>query len=172
MGKRRGLTAVLATLVSLSLFAAPVMANPGNGNGNGGGHGNSSGNHGNKGNQGNQGNKDHKGNSGDKKNVSSDKRKNYGKPDHVDSDISFATARHLAVNYGLTGYDALPPGIAKNLARGKPLPPGIAKKVVPASMLGELPYYPGYEWRIVGDDLVLIALSTAVVTAIINGVFD
>ena len=35
MGKRRGLTAVLATLVSLSLFAAPVMANPGNGNGNG-----------------------------------------------------------------------------------------------------------------------------------------
>ncbi|CAM6401843.1 MULTISPECIES: anti-virulence regulator CigR family protein [Citrobacter] len=172
MGKRRGLTAVLATLVSLSLFAAPVMANPGNGNGNGGGHGNSSGNHGNKGNQGNQGNKDHKGNSGDKKNVSSDKRKNYGKPDHVDSDISFATARHLAVNYGLTGYDALPPGIAKNLARGKPLPPGIAKKAVPASMLGELPYYPGYEWRIVGDDLVLIALSTAVVTAIINGVFD
>lgn len=172
MGKRRGLTAVLATLVSLSLFAAPVMANPGNGNGNGGGYGNSSGNHGNKGNQGNQGNKDHKGNSGDKKNVSSDKRKNYGKPDHVDSDISFATARHLAVNYGLTGYDALPPGIAKNLARGKPLPPGIAKKAVPASMLGELPYYPGYEWRIVGDDLVLIALSTAVVTAIINGVFD
>lgn len=172
MGKRRGLTAVLATLVSLSLFAAPVMANPGNGNGNGGGHGNSSGNHGNKGNLGNQGNKDHKGNSGDKKNVSSDKRKNYGKPDHVDSDISFATARHLAVNYGLTGYDALPPGIAKNLARGKPLPPGIAKKAVPASMLGELPYYPGYEWRIVGDDLVLIALSTAVVTAIINGVFD
>lgn len=52
------------------------------------------------------------------------------------------------------------------------LPPGIAKKTVPASMLGQLPYYPGYEWKIVGDNLVLIALSTAVVTAIINGVFD
>jgi len=171
MGKRRGFTAVLATLVSLSLFAAPVMANPGNGNGNGngGGHGNSSANHGNKGNQGNNG---HKGNGGEKKNASSDHRKNYGKPDRVEADISFATARHLAVNYGLTGYDSLPPGIAKNLARGKPLPPGIAKKTVPASMLGELPYYPGYEWKIVGNDLVLIALSTAVVTAIINGVFD
>ena len=172
MGKRRGLTAVLATLVSLSLFAAPVMANPGNGNGNGhggGGQGNSSGNHGNKGNQGNNG---QKGNSAQKNNGSSDHRKNYGKPDHVESDISFATARHLAVNYGLTGYDSLPPGIAKNLARGKPLPPGIAKKTVPASMLGQLPYYPGYEWKIVGDDLVLIALSTAVVTAIINSVFD
>ena len=157
MGKRRGLTAVLATLVSLSLFAAPVMANPGNGNGNGhgGGQGNSSGNQGTKGNQGNHG---QKGNPAQKNNGSSDHRKNYGKPDHVESDISFATARHLAVNYGLTGYDSLPPGIAK--------------KAVPASMLGELPYYPGYEWRIVGDDLVLIALSTAVVTAIINGVFD
>lgn len=168
MGKRRGLTAVLATLVSLSLFAAPVMANPGNGNGNGhgGGQGNSSGNQGNKGNHG------QKGNGEQKNNVASEHRKNYGKPEHVESDISFATARHLAVNYGLTGYDSLPPGIAKNLARGKPLPPGIAKKTVPASMLGELPYYPGYEWKIVGDDLVLIALSTAVVTAIINGVFD
>lgn len=168
MGKRRGLTAMLATLVSLSLFGAPVMANPGNGNGNGhgGGQGNSSGNQGNKGNHG------QKGNGEQKNNVASEHRKNYGKPDHVESDISFATARHLAVNYGLTGYDSLPPGIAKNLARGKPLPPGIAKKAVPASMLGELPYYPGYEWKIVGDDLVLIALSTAVVTAIINGVFD
>ncbi|EMN3920623.1 hypothetical protein REJ49_003431 [Citrobacter farmeri] len=165
MGKRRGLTAVLATLVSLSLFAAPVMANPGNGNGNGhgGGQGNSSGN---------QGNNGQKGNSAQKNNGSSDHRKNYGKPDRVESDISFATARHLAVNYGLTGYKSLPPGIAKNLARGKPLPPGIAKKTVPASMLGELPYYPGYEWKIIGDNLVLIALSTAVVTAIINGVFD
>ena len=76
------------------------------------------------------------------------------------------------MNLGLTGYQSLPPGIAKNLTRGKPLPPGIAKKTVPASMQGQLPYYPGYEWKIVGDNLVLIALSTAVVTAIINGVFD
>lgn len=173
MGMRHGLKAVLATVISLSLFATPVLANPGNGNGNNGGnHGNSSGNHGNNsGNHGNKGNTQ-KGNAGEKNNASSDHRKNYGKPDHVESDISFATARHLAVNYGLTGYDSLPPGIAKNLARGKPLPPGIAKKAVPASMLGELPYYPGYEWKIVGDDLVLVALSTAVVTAIINGVFD
>ncbi|HAZ55034.1 MAG TPA: hypothetical protein DCY50_08550, partial [Franconibacter helveticus] len=98
--------------------------------------------------------------------------KNYGKPDRVEADISPSRARQLAVNYGLTGYQSLPPGIAKNLARGKPLPPGIAKKTVPADMLRDLPYYPGYEWRVVGEDLVLIALSTAVVTAIINGVFD
>ncbi|MDI5823374.1 anti-virulence regulator CigR family protein, partial [Salmonella enterica subsp. enterica serovar Kentucky] len=45
------------------------------------------------------------------------------------------------------------------LTRGKPLPPGIAKKTVPASMLGQLPYYPGYEWKIVGDNLVLIVVK-------------
>ncbi|CAK7024161.1 TPA: hypothetical protein LSH94_002105 [Morganella morganii] len=90
----------------------------------------------------------------------------YGK------DLSYAQARWLASESGLLGYHALPPGIAKNLARGKPLPPGIAKRSVPAHMRDRLPYYPGYEWKIAGDDLVLIALSTAVVTYIINDVFE
>lgn len=98
-------------------------------------------------------------------------KSNKSVSDDVAARVSFDHARHLAVNYGLTGYESLPPGIAKNLARGKPLPPGIAKKTVPASMLGQLPNYPGYEWRVVGDDLVLVALSTAIVTSIINGVF-
>ncbi|WP_242814580.1 anti-virulence regulator CigR family protein [Klebsiella aerogenes] len=162
MLKRQAIKTALAMVMSVTMAAAPALANPGNGNGNGE-HGNSGKNiyHGNKGNHGHSDNGGGKG-----------QRKNYGKPDHVDSDISYTTARALAVNYGLTGYKALPPGIAKNLARGKPLPPGIAKKTVPASMLNQLPYYPGYEWRVVGDDLVLIALSTAVVTAIINSVFD
>ncbi|PJX30068.1 hypothetical protein CWM53_22685 [Klebsiella sp. A-Nf5] len=167
MLKRRTLKTALAAVISLAVLAAPVYANPGNGNG-GGNHGNS-GNHGNDGNNGDHGNK------GQNKGQSTDdhgNRKNYGKPDHVDSDISFSRARSLAVNYGLVGYQALPPGIAKNVARGKPLPPGIAKKTLPASMINDLPYYPGYEWRAVGDDLVLVALSTVIVTAVINGVFD
>jgi Ni/Co efflux regulator RcnB len=151
---RRFNSLALAVVLSLAFVSAPGMANPGNGNGNGN-HGNAE--HGNKqkndhGNQGKAG----------KKNVSDD----------VSVRLSYDRARSLAVNYGLTGYSSLPPGIAKNLARGKPLPPGIAKKMVPASMLGQLPSYPGYEWRIAGDDLVLIALSTAIVTAVINGVFE
>ncbi|MGR7386942.1 anti-virulence regulator CigR family protein [Klebsiella aerogenes] len=181
MIKRRTLKSALAAVISLAVLAAPVYANPGNGNGGGGGHGNSGGggNHGNSG--GNHGNSGHHGNSSDHSNKGqgNDKskedhgnRKNYGKPDHVDSDISFSRARSLAVNYGLVGYQALPPGIAKNVVRGKPLPPGIAKKTLPASMINDLPYYPGYEWRAVGDDLVLVALSTAIVTSVINGVFD
>ena len=161
MLKSRALKAAFAVVLSVNVLAAPVYANPGNGNG-GGGQGNNgkSGEHGNKG-HGNAGPKDKHGN-----------RKNAGRPDNVGSDINFSFARNLAVNNGLVGYQSLPPGIAKKVARGKPLPPGIAKKSLPPSMLDQLPSYPGYEWRAVGDDLVLIALSTAVVTAVINGVFD
>lgn len=170
MSTRRFTTTALAVVLSLSFATAPVMANPGNGNGhgNGGGQGNS-GNHGN-GNSG-KGNSDNHGNKQNNGNHTSGKSNKSVRED-VDARVSYDHARHLALNYGLTGYDSLPPGIAKNLARGKPLPPGIAKKTVPASMLGQLPSYPGYEWRVVGKDLVLIALSTAIVTTIINGVFD
>ena len=172
MFKRRTLKTALAAVISLAVLAAPVYANPGNGNGGGHGNGNGGGNHGNSGNHGNGGDHSNQGQGNGKSDEDHGNRKNYGKPDHVDSDISFSRARSLAVNYGLVGYQALPPGIAKNLVRGKPLPPGIAKKTLPASMIHDLPYYPGYEWRAVGDDLVLVALSTAIVTAIINGVFD
>lgn len=174
MATRRLTTTALTVVLSLTFATAPVMANPGNGNG-GGGHGNSGGqgnggNHGN-GNSGNHGNgmSDTHGNK--KSGLDNPGKSNKSVSDDVDARVSFDHARHLAVNYGLTGYESLPPGIAKNLARGKPLPPGIAKKTVPASMLGQLPNYPGYEWRVVGDDLVLVALSTAIVTSIINGVF-
>lgn len=60
MNNRRGLTAVTATLITFSLSATPVLANPGNGNG--GGHGNNAANQGNNGNG-------HKGNAGQKRNT-------------------------------------------------------------------------------------------------------
>lgn len=167
MSTRRFTTTALAVVLSLTFATAPVMANPGNGNGNGHGNGGGQGNSGNHGN-GNSGNQGHKQDKGHQNSVKSNK----SVKDDVDARVSYDHARHEALNYGLTGYESLPPGIAKNLARGKPLPPGIAKKAVPASMLGQLPSYPGYEWRVVGKDLVLIALSTAIVTTIINGVFD
>ncbi|MGY0266059.1 hypothetical protein ACTHI9_27325, partial [Citrobacter freundii] len=40
------------------------------------------------------------------------------------------------------------------------------------TMMNQLPYYPVYEWQVVGDNRVLFALSTAIVTAVLNGVFD
>ena len=51
----------------------------------------------------------------------------------------------------------LPPGIAKNLARGKPLPPGIARTRVPDAVLVQLPWRPpGYTFFLVGDRIVLL----------------
>ncbi|MCB1669694.1 MAG: anti-virulence regulator CigR family protein [Gammaproteobacteria bacterium] len=86
--------------------------------------------------------------------------------------ISTGEARRLAVNYGLTGMRSLPPGIRRNLARGKPLPPGIARQMVPGRMLADLPVVPDHEWRIAGRDLVLIALGTLVVVEILQNVFE
>lgn len=92
--------------------------------------------------------------------------------DLVYAGITAALAREYALDYGLGGYSDLPPGIRKNLARGKPLPPGIAKKTVPGSFMGRLPSYPGYEWHVAGTDLILIAVGTAVIADILYDVFD
>lgn len=64
---------------------------------------------------------------------------------------------------------ALPPGIAKNLARGKPLPPGIAKQIDPA-LARQLPYYPGYEWRQYGTDAVLVEVGTTIVREVLRDI--
>ena len=90
----------------------------------------------------------------------------------VTAAITLEQARHLAVSNNLTGYSALPPGIRKNLGRGKPLPPGIAKKAVPGPLLARLPKYPGYEWQVCGSDLVLVAIATAIIADVLVGVFD
>ena len=85
--------------------------------------------------------------------------------------ITALAARDLAMGGKHTGYKALPPGIAKNLARGKPLPPGIAKKAVPSGMLSGLPVHPGYEWQAVGSDLVLMQAGTQVIADVLRDVF-
>lgn len=92
--------------------------------------------------------------------------------DLVYAGITATLAHRYALDYGLSGYSSLPPGIRKNLARGKPLPPGIAKKMVPSPLLSRLPRYPGYEWRVAGSDLILIAVATAVVADVLYDVFD
>ena len=57
--------------------------------------------------------------------------------------------------------ESLPPGIAKNVARGKPLPPGIAKKMVPADLLAVGPR--------VSNDVSFSIVGRAVV-ALKNGI--
>ncbi len=90
---------------------------------------------------------------------------------HRGAGISRDEARAIARQYNLGGYNQLPPGIAKNLQRGKPLPPGIAKKQVPPSMYSRLPSRPGYDWMIVGEDLILLQESTNTIVDVLSGVF-
>lgn len=78
-------------------------------------------------------------------------------------------ARHGAAAFGPV--QSLPPGIAKNYARGKPLPPGIARKALPSGLLGLLPPRPGYEWGVVDRDVVLLVAGTMIVADILRNAF-
>ena len=64
----------------------------------------------------------------------------------------------------------LPPGIAKNVARGKPLPPGIAKRALPGGLLAIGPKVDrDVSFAIVGD--VVVATRSGVVIDVLAGVF-
>ncbi len=104
-----------------------------------------------------------------------DQRHNDRRAPHRDehafprASITSRDAREIAHqnNIRFEDYKRLPPGIRKNMARGKPLPPGLAARTVPPRYLEHLPHYSGYEWRIYGTDLVLITIGTAIVADIL-----
>ena len=65
----------------------------------------------------------------------------------------------------------LPPGIAKNLERGKSLPPGIAKQHLPNDLQSTLPKTPdGYERIIVDGKILLIEIATQVVRDVLTDI--
>jgi hypothetical protein len=105
-------------------------------------------------------------------------QQNKGKDDaQVDIDLVFggidrATARDLAREFGITGLKPIPPGIRKNLARGKPMPPGIARTRLPEGYIGRLPVHEGYRWDAVGSDLLLVQVASGLVADVLNDVFD
>lgn len=61
----------------------------------------------------------------------------------------------------------LPPGIARNLARGKPLPPGIAKRYLPPDLRTKLPEYSGYEILVADRNILLVSVATGIITDIL-----
>jgi len=66
---------------------------------------------------------------------------------------------------------SLPPGIAKNLARGKPLPPGIAKQHLPYDLQRALPpVQEGHERIIVAGKILLIEIATEMVRDVLSDV--
>ncbi len=99
-------------------------------------------------------------------------RSYFPKPAHAPF---FSSADNWAVRDHVSArpvaWTGLPPGIAKNYARGKRLPPGIAKKLSP-QLLARLPQRPGYEYAQVGADIVLIETATRLVVDILKDVFN
>jgi hypothetical protein len=153
MLRSRSLIAAITCLALVS-GSAPAWADPGNGQGQGNGKGNpqTTQTHGNQGGKG----------------------KNAGGGDWGNGP-SINRGSVLGIVGGYRDYwspgPALPPGIQKNLARGKPLPPGIAKKL-DGRLIGRLPHYDGYEWQQAGTDLILVALATGLIYEVLNGAFD
>ena len=72
---------------------------------------------------------------------------------------------------GHKGNKGLPPGIAKNLARGKSLPPGIAKRYLPDDLRHVLPPpHDGYERLIIDGKVLLVEIATGVIHDILMDV--
>jgi hypothetical protein len=68
-------------------------------------------------------------------------------------------------------FKSLPPGIAKNLQRGKPLPPGIAKQVLPTGLIQLLPPPPhGFERVALAGKILLVEVATQVIHDVLEDV--
>ena len=152
-----------ATGLALLLSSSLLLADPGNGKGNQ-----------NNGHSGKNNSSQNSNAKAQKNSPSGNSSDNYDNDDeyfqrHYDNDVE-RILRIFTDNQGQYGQiDSLPPGIRKNLARGKPLPPGIAKKMNP-DFARQLPNYPGYEWRQVGSDAALINITTGIVREIMRDV--
>ncbi|MFN3579942.1 MAG: anti-virulence regulator CigR family protein [Pseudomonas sp.] len=55
------------------------------------------------------------------------------------------------------------------IVKGKPIPHGWGKRLH-HNQARHLPHYPGYEWRRVGRDMVLVVVATGIVYAILDNV--
>ena len=83
----------------------------------------------------------------------------------------FYADNHAKNSRGKKGVKSLPPGIAKNLQRGKALPPGIAKQALPSDLLGRLPPpADGYERIMVSGKILLIEIATQVIHDVLSDI--
>ena len=154
----------LAKLSVLVVLAAGIVAVTATISAKKGGQGNQShsqSSHGNQGNDGNQGNRGNKNNEG------------FHNDDRISDDHFSTDDKSIITNYfhdNRYNVSELPPGIAKNLARGKPLPPGIIKSKLPDNLFNSL--HPGsdYDYFMVGNDVVKINKTTGIVSDIVHNI--
>ncbi len=80
----------------------------------------------------------------------------------LSSDMQLAIRSFYSAR-GERSVKALPPGIRKRLARGKPLPPGIAKTRVPDGLESLIRVPAGYQIVEVGLDVLLVEVATDII---------
>ena len=71
---------------------------------------------------------------------------------------------------GLAKRSQLPPGLRKHIERTGRLPPGLEKRTLPGDLRGLLSYRKGQDYRVVGNDIVLIETATNLILDIMKGV--
>ena len=90
-------------------------------------------------------------------------RRGEGGGGSVDLSVQVVTAVRDYYDQHRIQAEALPPGIRRRVAQGKPLPPGIAKKAAPAELHSMVDLPDGYRLMEVGLDVVLVEVATNVV---------
>jgi len=60
--------------------------------------------------------------------------------------------------------------LQKHIDRTGQLPPGLQKRVLPGDLRNQLPRRAGQDFRVVGDDIVLIEIATNLVLDVMQGV--
>jgi hypothetical protein len=84
--------------------------------------------------------------------------------------VQKAKSSHNGLPPGLAKRDRLPPGLQKQIQRNGSLPPGLAKRGLPGDLRGQLPHRRGQDYRVVGNDIVLIETATNVILDIMKNV--
>ena len=71
---------------------------------------------------------------------------------------------------GLAKRQHLPPGLQKHIERTGRLPPGLEKRRLPGDLRSLLPIRSGQDFRVVGNDIVLIETATELILDVMQGV--
>jgi hypothetical protein len=71
---------------------------------------------------------------------------------------------------GLAKRQHLPPGLQQHIERTGRLPPGLEKRRLPGDLRALLPIRSGQDFRVVGNDIVLIEIATELILDVMQGV--
>ena len=88
----------------------------------------------------------------------------------IGDNIKKAKVKHKGLPSRLAKRQHLPPGLQKHIARTGRLPPGLEKRRLPGDLRSLLPIRSGQDYRVVGNDIVLIEIATELILDVMKDV--